>query len=86
MPLAGRITAVVVGNQPHPTCFGCLAIQEGLDEPEVRNAAQVALIRDGLRVVNSTCHRCGQIADGLVSRDCSAGPAEQAERDAPVEI
>jgi hypothetical protein len=69
MPLAGRVTEAVVGNKPYATCFGCLASLEGLDEPKVRNAAQIAVIRDGLLVVFSPCHRCGRLDDGLMARD-----------------
>jgi hypothetical protein len=69
MPLAGRLTAVVVSNKPHPMCFACLATLEGLTEAAVRDAAQVAVIRDGLRVIFSSCQRCGRIDNGLMARD-----------------
>jgi hypothetical protein len=71
MPLAGRLTAVVVGNKPHPICFACLASREGVSEAAVRDAAQVALIRNGLRVLKGTCYRCGRVAEGLMAREAT---------------
>jgi hypothetical protein len=35
-----------------------LAVRERLSEAEVRAAAQVALIRDGLRLARQACYRC----------------------------
>ena len=70
MPLAGRVTTVVVGAKPRATCFACLAKVEGLSEPDVRDAAQVAVFRDErLRVVRERCDRCGLVVDGLMARE-----------------
>ncbi len=69
MPLAGRLTSVVVQAHPYAVCFSCLAIAEGVPEAEVRGAAQVAVIRDGLRVVRRACYRCGWVDDMLVTKD-----------------
>ena len=71
MPLIARVTAVVVAHQPQATCFDCLAKLEGLPEADVRNAAQVAVVRNGLRVVFSSCQRCGRIDNGLIASDRS---------------
>lgn len=69
MLLAGRLTSVVVQTHPYAVCFSCLAIAEGVPEAEVRGAAQVAVIRDGLRVVRRVCYRCARVDDVLVRKD-----------------
>jgi hypothetical protein len=69
MPLAGRLTSVVVEAHPYAVCFSCLAIAEGVPEAEVRGAAQIAVIRDGLRVVRRVCYRCARVDDVLVPKD-----------------
>jgi hypothetical protein len=69
MPLAGRLTSVVLQAHPYNVCFSCLSIAEGVPKAEVRGAAQVAVIRDGLRVVRRVCYRCGRTDDVLVTRN-----------------
>jgi hypothetical protein len=69
MPLAGRLTSVVVQTHPYAVCFSCLAMDEAVSEAEVRGAAQVAVIRDGLRVVRRACYRCARTDDVLVTKD-----------------
>jgi hypothetical protein len=69
MPLAERITSAVQHAHPFNLCFGCLAFDEGVTEAEIRDAAQVALIRDGLRLVQRACYRCGHLAEVLVPRE-----------------
>jgi hypothetical protein len=44
---------------------------EGVPEAEIRGAAQVAMIRDGLRVVRRVCYRCARTDDMLVTKDIS---------------
>jgi hypothetical protein len=75
MPLAGRLTSVVVQSHPYAVCFPCLAIAEGVSEGEVRGAAQIAVIRDGLRVVRRECYRCAKVDDVLVKGEAGeSGP------------
>jgi hypothetical protein len=68
-PLVDRLTNAVVQSYPYALCFACLAMDELVSEPEVRDAAQVAVIRDGLRVVRRVCYRCAKVDDMLVRQD-----------------
>jgi hypothetical protein len=69
MPLAGRLTSVVEQAHPHAVCFSCLAMAEGVPEAEIRGAAQIAVIRDGLRVIRRVCYRCARVEDVLIPKD-----------------
>jgi hypothetical protein len=69
MPLARRLTSVVVQARPYAVCFSCLAMVEGVPEAEIRGAGQIAVVRNGLRVVRRVCYRCAQVDDVLVPKD-----------------
>ena len=69
MPLAKRLTIVVVQTHPYAMCFTCLAMAEAVTEAEVRAAAQIAVIRDGLRVIRRACYRCARVDEVLVRKD-----------------
>lgn len=71
MPFAARLTSVVVRSHPYALCFACLAMDQAVAETEVRGAAQIAVIRDGLRVVRRVCYRCAKVDDVLVTKDGS---------------
>jgi hypothetical protein len=45
-----------------------IATAEAVTEAEVRSAAQIAVIRDGLRVVRA-CYRCERVGDVLVNEN-----------------
>jgi hypothetical protein len=46
-------------------------MDQAVAETEVRGAAQIAVIRDGLRVVRRVCYRCAKVDDVLVTKDGS---------------
>ena len=69
MPLAKRLTIVVVQTHPYAMCFTYLAMAEAVTEAEVRAAAQIAVIRDGLRVIRRACYRCARVDEVLVRKD-----------------
>ena len=47
-------------------CFSCIATQLGCTEPEVRDAAQMLIIKDGFRTVRRLCYGCSRMGDTLV--------------------
>jgi hypothetical protein len=55
---AERITRAVVEHHPYVLCFRCLAAEHGTSEFVVREIAQVAVFREGFRVVPRVCYRC----------------------------
>jgi hypothetical protein len=69
MPLAGRLNVVVLRVHPDALCFACLATAAAVTEAEVREAAQIAVIRDGLRVIHRECYRCARVGDVLVKNE-----------------
>jgi hypothetical protein len=50
-------------------CFTCLAAEHGISEFDVREIAQVAVFREGFRVVARVCHRCNAAGETLVAPD-----------------
>ena len=64
---ARRITRAVLDQHPYALCFSCLATDEAISEFEVRQAAQIAVVRDGLRVMRRVCYRCNHTDDTLVA-------------------
>jgi hypothetical protein len=65
-PLVTRVASAVRGHFPSTRCFRCLSLQLGLTEKEVRDAAQVLIIRDESKVRRLACDRCSRISDILV--------------------
>jgi hypothetical protein len=50
---AERITRTVVEHHPYTLCFA--AAEHGLPEFEVREIAQIAVLREGFRVARRIC-------------------------------
>ena len=65
-PLANRVAGAVRGHFPSTRCFRCLSLQLGLTEKEVRDAAQVLIIRDESKIRRLACDMCSRISDILV--------------------
>ena len=59
-----KITRAVVEHHPYTLCFSCLAAEHRIPEFEVREIAQVAVLREGFRVARRICYRCN-IADDM---------------------
>jgi hypothetical protein len=70
MPLVGASTESF-SRYPDALCLACLAAAETVTELKVRSAAQIAVIRDGLRVLRRVCYRCGRVDDMLVTKEDS---------------
>jgi hypothetical protein len=64
-----RITRAVVEHHPYGYCFPCLAAEHGVPEFEVREIAQVAVLREGFRVARHICYRCNIADDMLLAPD-----------------
>jgi mono/diheme cytochrome c family protein len=47
-------------------CLSCLARREGVAEHDVRSAALVLIVRQGLRLVQRTCSDCHHPGEALV--------------------
>jgi|RhiMetdeSRZDD1v2_1073273.scaffolds.fasta_scaffold51081_9 hypothetical protein len=62
-----RVAQAVLANWPFVLCFPCLALQLGVSEPAVREAAQVLVARDEFFPDRSLCQICGLTNDVLVS-------------------
>ena len=66
---AERIMRAVVEHHPYVYCFPCLALEHGVREFDVREIAQVAVFREGFRVLRRACYRCNLVDDVLVAPD-----------------
>jgi hypothetical protein len=66
---AERITRAVVEHRPYGYCFPCLAAAHGVPEFDVREIAQVAVLREGFRVLRRICYRCNRADEMLVAPD-----------------
>jgi hypothetical protein len=65
-PLTNRVASAVRGHFPSTRCFRCLSLQLGLTEKQVRDAAQVLIIRDESKIRRLACDMCSRISDTLV--------------------
>ena len=63
--LAERMSALVRIRQPYAYCIPCLAVVLRASEKLVRDAAQFAIVRDGLRIEQRTCRQCGRSDDAV---------------------
>jgi hypothetical protein len=66
---AEKITRAVVEHHPYTLCFSCLAVEVAMSEFDTRQVAQVAVLRDGLRLLQRVCYRCNRTDDVLVAPD-----------------
>jgi hypothetical protein len=64
-PLANRVAGAVRGHFPSTRCFRCLSLQLGLTEKEVRDVAQVLVVRDEFKIVSRVCDACSGV-DGVL--------------------
>ena len=64
---AEQVARAVLENSPYVRCFECLALQVGLRNKDVREAAQVMIVRDDFHVARRVCHTCGCTDQMLVS-------------------
>ena len=67
--VAERITRAVVEHPPYALCFSCLAVEVAMSEFDTQQVAQVAVLRDGLRLLQRVCYRCNRPGDVLVAPD-----------------
>jgi hypothetical protein len=65
-PLANRVASAVRGHFPSISCFRCLSVQLGFTEKEVRDAAQVLIVRDEFKIRRLGCDKSSRISDILV--------------------
>ena len=56
-------------HHPYGYCFPCLAAEHGVPEFDVREIAQVAVLREGFRVLRRICYRCDRADEMLVAPD-----------------
>ena len=69
---ATRLAAILRDGFPSGYCIACLAARLDRRVPEVRDAAQILVMRPGFRVTERTCHTCGRIKDDVVVLDRAA--------------
>lgn len=65
-PLANRVASAVRKHFPSARCFLCLSLQLRSTEKEVRDAAQVLIVRDEFKIRRLACDKCSRISDILV--------------------
>ena len=65
-PLANRFASAVRGHFPSTRCFRCLSLQLGLTEKEVRDAAQILVVREEFKIRRLGCDMCSRVNDILV--------------------
>ena len=65
-PLVNRVASVVRKLSPPTCCLRCLSLQLGSTEKEVRDAAQVLVVRDEFKIRRLGCDKCSRISDILV--------------------
>jgi hypothetical protein len=63
--LVERIDAITKAHHPFAYCLSCLAKVLMRPERSVREAAQIAILRDHLRVERRTCYQCGRSEDAI---------------------
>jgi hypothetical protein len=66
---AEKITRAVVEHHPYTLCFACLAAEHRGPEWDVREIDQIAVLREGFRVLRRVCDRCNVADDMLVAPD-----------------
>jgi hypothetical protein len=64
---AGLVARAVLQNPPLVRCFPGLSSQVGVSEREVREAAQLLIVRDEFFIARRFCHICERTGDVLVS-------------------
>jgi hypothetical protein len=65
-PLATRVVRAVREHFPSIRCFLCLSLKVGSTEKELRDAAQVLIVRDEFKIRRLACDTCSRISDILV--------------------
>ena len=64
---AEQVARAVLQNSPFVRCFPCLSSQVGLTEKDVREAAQLLVVREEFFIDRRVCQICDHAADVLVS-------------------
>jgi hypothetical protein len=64
---AELVARAVLQNSPHVRCFPCLSLQLGVLEKDVREGAQLLVVRDEFFIDRRVCQICDHAADVLVS-------------------
>jgi hypothetical protein len=63
--LAARVARAVREHFPSTRCFLCLSLQLASTEKEVRDVAQVLVVRDEFKIVSRVCDSCSGV-DGVL--------------------
>lgn len=64
---AGRLATFLTTASPSAYCLACLVTQFDAAEEDVREAAQILLIRSGdFQVVREPCQGCRRMEDAMV--------------------
>jgi hypothetical protein len=64
---AGLVARAVLQNSPFVRCFPCLSSQVGVSQRDVREAAQLLIVRDEFFIARRFCQICERTGDVLVS-------------------
>jgi hypothetical protein len=64
---AELVARAVHEDSPFVRCFACLALHLVIAEKEVRETAQIMIIRDHFHIARRVCHVCFRTTDVLVS-------------------
>jgi hypothetical protein len=62
-----QVARAVLQNAPSVRCFPCLSSQVGVPEKDVREAAQLLVVREEFFIAWRVCQVCGRGNDVLVS-------------------
>jgi hypothetical protein len=65
-PLANRVASAVRKNFPSTRCFLCLSLRLNSTEKEMRDAAQILIVRDEFKIRRLACDMCSRVSDILV--------------------
>jgi hypothetical protein len=65
--IAELVARAVLQNAPYVRCSSCLSSQVGVSEKNVREAAQLLIVRDDFYLARRFCQICERTDDVLVS-------------------
>jgi myo-inositol catabolism protein IolC len=69
---AERLSRLLLTQQPFIYCVPCLGLELGLEEKQVRDAAQFLVVK-GFTIGRAVCHGCGIRGEILAPRDETDG-------------
>jgi hypothetical protein len=61
-----RLAAVLRDSYPSGYCIECLATKLDLPPKEIRDAAQLLVLRPGFQIVERACYTCGHVKDRVL--------------------